>query len=237
MKNENYNSVTLNTDTSVENEEDMKASLDAVEQSEKEIAELDKPELFSQKDETEEKTEEKQEAEDESVEDDDDVEEMSFEDMAAEFEANGTLSDESFKALEDMGIPRSYVDQYLAGLDAQREVVESKAYAMAGGKENYESMLEWAGNNLADEAIDEFNEAVNSLDAKVRDAAIQRLVSTYQEEVGTGGNLLMGGAPKSGVDAYSSFEQLVADQSDPRYDNDPAFREAVLRKLSRSNLS
>ena len=38
------------------------------------------------------------------------------------------------------------------------------------------------------------------------------------------------------ADVFRSQAQLVAAMSDPRYDNDPAYRQEVIAKLDRSDL-
>jgi hypothetical protein len=43
------------------------------------------------------------------------------------------------------------------------------------------------------------------------------------------------GAPQQ-VDAFRSQAEVVQAMADPRYDNDPAYRNDVFEKLSRSNI-
>ena len=50
------------------------------------------------------------------------------------------------------------------------------------------------------------------------------------------GELLTGrGAPEQ-QDVFRSQAEVVAAMGDPRYDNDPAYRDDVFNKLSRSNI-
>ena len=48
--------------------------------------------------------------------------------------------------------------------------------------------------------------------------------------------MLTGSAPKSSRDQFRSQAELVRAMDDSRYDNDPAYRQDVMRKLERSNL-
>ena len=58
----------------------------------------------------------------------------------------------------------------------------------------------------------------------------------YGDAVGKDGNLLTGrGASKESA-TFRSQAELVQAMSDPRYDNDPAYRQDVMRKLENSDL-
>ena len=46
--------------------------------------------------------------------------------------------------------------------------------------------------------------------------------------------MLSGKAPVESKDAFRSQAELVAAMSDTRYDKDPAYRQDVMQKLSRS---
>ena len=48
--------------------------------------------------------------------------------------------------------------------------------------------------------------------------------------------MLSGKPPQSAGDVFNSQAQVVEAMSDPRYDNDPAFRQDVMNKLERSNI-
>ena len=66
--------------------------------------------------------------------------------------------------------------------------------------------------------------------------AVAGLKSQYEEVNGYEGRMLSGkGAPQQ-VDAFRSQAEVVQAMADPRYDNDPAYRNDVFEKLSRSNI-
>jgi hypothetical protein len=66
--------------------------------------------------------------------------------------------------------------------------------------------------------------------------AIQALSYRFNDAVGYEGQLLTGTASRS-VDAYRSQAEVVRAMSDPRYENDPAYRQDVYDKLERSSLN
>ena len=63
------------------------------------------------------------------------------------------------------------------------------------------------------------------------------LMATYQENVGYEGRMLSGrNAPDvGGLQPFRSQAQVVAAMSDPRYDNDPAYRADIAARLEISN--
>jgi hypothetical protein len=63
--------------------------------------------------------------------------------------------------------------------------------------------------------------------------AVQALASRYGDSsVGTQGELVGGRAPATTSKGYRSQAEVVADMHDPRYDNDPAYRDDVMQKLA-----
>ena len=54
-----------------------------------------------------------------------------------EFTEKGELSEDTLNNLEKMGLPKSYVDNYIAGLEAQSQAFEQTAYNATGGEENF----------------------------------------------------------------------------------------------------
>ena len=65
---------------------------------------------------------------------------------------------------------------------------------------------------------------------------VDALKSAYESANGYEGRMLTGKAAETKGDVFKSQAQLVAAMSDPRYDNDPAYRADVVEKLNRSDL-
>ncbi len=107
---------------------------------------------------------------------------------------------------------------------------------MAGGKEGYNTMVSWASENFDAEEVNMYDTVMDSGDPAAIYFAVQSLVSRYGEANGSDGELLSGTAAANTVDAFKSQAELVAAMSDPRYDNDPAYREALLHKLDKSDI-
>lgn len=107
---------------------------------------------------------------------------------------------------------------------------------LAGGEEQYQQMLSWAGDNLSEEEIDMYDSVMDSGDPAACFFAIQALMARYGEGTGVDGELLTGSDPVSTAEGFRSQQELVAAMSDPRYENDPAYRADVINKLENSDL-
>ena len=89
------------------------------------------------------------------------------------FENDGTLSEETYNALEKAGLPRDLVDSYAAGQQALLQSEEAQIQSVANGQ--YDAMAEWANENLPQEEIDAFDEAVTGGTVQQAKLAVQGL--------------------------------------------------------------
>jgi len=104
-----------------------------------------------------------------------------------------------------------------------------------GGEAAYQQMLTWAGDNLDQAKLEAFNDIVESGNATAVQIAVAGMKSEYETSEGYEGRMLTGKAAKT-TDAFRSQQEVVRAMADPRYDNDPAYRQDVYDKLERSNV-
>jgi hypothetical protein len=108
--------------------------------------------------------------------------------------------------------------------------------SIAGGDDEYGSMMRWAADNLSQKEIDRYDAVMDTGDKNAMTFAVEALFSRYQDAVGVDGQLLTGKASANVKDVFRSQAEVVRAMSDPRYDTDPAYRQDVFAKLERSNL-
>ena len=108
--------------------------------------------------------------------------------------------------------------------------------ASVGGTEEYQSMIQWASENLSEQEVSMYDTVMDRGDPLAMFFAVQALNARYQDAIGYDGELLTGQSPRNTSDVFRSQAELVAAMSDPRYDKDPAYRADVADKLDRSNL-
>ena len=107
----------------------------------------------------------------------------------------------------------------------------------AGGEQEYSNLLNWASQNLPKSTVDAFDTLCDSGDVQSIQLAVSGIKAQYENANGYEGRMLSGKPPRSSGDVFNSQAQVVEAMSDPRYDNDPAFRQEVMNKLERSNIN
>ena len=159
------------------------------------------------------------------------------------YKNNGQISQEMHDQLTGAGIAKEAVDAYLAGraqdMGMNSQIAQTdinSIYQSVGGEQQYKSLMTWASQNLSQDSINSFDNLVNTGDPNSIQLAVNGLVAQYQNDNGYEGRMLTGKAAKTNTDVYQSQAQLVEAMADPRYDRDPAYREAVREKLDRSDL-
>lgn len=160
---------------------------------------------------------------------------LDFTKFEREYIANGDLSESSYKELEKVGITKKHVEAYLRGNEALMQQTITEITDMAGGMEGYRSVIQWAADNLPEEEIAAYNEAMNSGNKPLIKMAVSGLVSRYRASEGSEPELVKGRAPaaRSGA-GFASKEEMIAAMSDPRYGKDNAYTREVERKTGAS---
>ena len=163
-----------------------------------------------------------------------------------EFAESGKLTPETLAAFNSMS-SQDLVEAYMkvqaslpdevteaTSIDITNAAVnEVKNYA--GGEKVYQDVVNWAGENLNQGAIDAFDSIVGTGNVDAIKLAVNGLKAQYETANGYEGRMITGKAPTATKDAFRSQAELVKAMSDKRYDNDPAYRQDVIEKLERSD--
>ena len=161
---------------------------------------------------------------------------LNMDSLAEEYAKDGKLADNSYKSLEKAGIPKEYVDRFIAGQQAIADQQSASVKNMVGGAESYDAMSEWAGNNLSETEKQAYNTAVNSKDLEAVKLAVVGLKARYAQATGSEPKLVEGKASPSGEQGFDSWAQVTQAMSDPRYSKDPAYQAEVKNKLANSKI-
>ena len=167
-------------------------------------------------------------------------------DASAEYWNNGeSLTPETIEKFSSMS-SKDLVDAYIeitknnpqAATAQQVDISDAEVNQIqnsVGGEGKYNDLVNWASNNLQQNEIDTFDSIVNSGNSTAIQLAVAGLKSRYETANGYEGRMLTGNSAPS-TDTFRSQQELVAAMGDPRYDNDPAYRQDVIEKLDRSDL-
>lgn len=179
------------------------------------------------------------EKEDVQAEPEETPEESWLDEAYASIRESGELSERLTQQISDMnGMDVFKAMQETIQQPTSRDLSESEVnsvYNSVGGQEQYSNMINWAQQNLSENEVGAFDSIIESGNMDQINLAIQGLNSRYTDAVGQDGTLLQG-KPASAQSTYRSQQELIQAMNDPRYDDDPAYRQDVLDKLDRSNL-
>ena len=187
--------------------------------------------------------EEEEESNEESV--DVSAGEVLITDASQEFAETGEVSAETmekFSSMSSQELVEAYIQMRGNNPEPTPQVADLSNSEVnyiknqAGGEDSYNSLVSWASENLPEQYVAAFDNIVDSGNMEAITIAVAGLKSQYEQVNGYEGRMLSGkGAPQQ-VDAFRSQAEVVQAMADPRYDNDPAYRNDVFEKLSRSNI-
>ena len=158
-------------------------------------------------------------------------------------ESQTELTPETVKAISEAD-PSKLAEMYLEYRSQQESSQQTSTMTdqdvnglkgLVGGEKNYNEMLGWASQNLSDQDIEMYDAVMELGNPAAARFAIEALAYRYQESNGVEPDLVQGKSPGVGG-AFRSQAEVVQAMSDPRYDNDPAYRRDVMQKLERSNI-
>ena len=199
-------------------------------------------------------SDEKGESEPEQTEETEELPEISpqvqlITDASLEFNEKGEIGAETLEKFQEMSsqdLVSAYMEmQSIAAKAPAPESPESPDLTdaevnsiknSAGGEQEYSNLLNWAEQNLPRSTVDAFDALCDTGDVNAIQLAVSGIKAQYENANGYEGRMLSGKPPRSSGDVFNSQAQVVEAMSDPRYDNDPAFRQEVMNKLERSNI-
>lgn len=170
-----------------------------------------------------------------------------IQEASAEYYSNGgQLSEETiakFGELSSQELVQAYLQmQANAPEEQQVEQVDLSEKEVnfiqnsVGGEQAYAQLVGWAAENLPADYVEAFDSVVESGNVQAIQLAVAGLRAQYESSVGYEGRMLSGKAGTQQVDAFRSQAEVVRAMSDPRYEQDPAYRQDVFDKLERSNI-
>lgn len=157
--------------------------------------------------------------------------------VEAHFLEKGEIPADTYEKMEKVGISKEMVDEFVQFRVQQADLARDEVLRPFGGTEAVTGMVDWASKNWTEAQANSFNDAVNSGDKARIELAVKALKADYDKKNGVRPSLVTPSAktvPNGGT--FASIQELMAAQNDPRYKADPAYRDAVIQKLSRSSL-
>ena len=168
---------------------------------------------------------------------------VDYQGMNTKWQETGKLEDDDYKALEGAGFSKDMVEAYLDGVqyraeqDSQLAAKEVAAIKNEfGGEQVYTEMIQWAAGNLDKGEVDAFNSMLKTSNPHQIRIAVAGIQAAYMNNAPREPKLVGGRAAKADTTKFKSTAQVVAAMNDERYATDPAYRQEVQEKLSRSKV-
>ena len=168
---------------------------------------------------------------------------VDYQGMNTKWQETGKLEDDDYKALEGAGFSKDMVEAYLDGVqyraeqDSQLAAKEVAAIKNEfGGEQVYTEMITWAAANLDKGEVDAFNNMLKTSNPHQIRIAVAGIQAAYMNNAPREPKLVGGRAARADTTKFKSTAQVVAAMNDERYATDPAYRQEVQEKLSRSKV-
>lgn len=152
-----------------------------------------------------------------------------------EYDKTGTLSEESYKALEKAGYNKQLVDAIISGWQAQTDSFYDGVIESAGGQEEYNKITTFVSNQ-SQAAVDAFNNIVANADLNTIKAYLQGVKAQMIAKYGTNNPTLTGGGAAKKVQGFSDQNEMIQAMSDKRYGRDAKYTKEVEKKLAVSSI-
>ena len=193
--------------------------------------------------------EEEFEDQDQEAEEDQEIEyseaERAIREASEEHYSEDGLSEETYNQLAQFD-SQELLDTYLKLQQQQQDAPQTAdlsesdvnaIYGFAGGAEEYNTITEWAGQNMDPSFVNAYDRVVESGDPASIQLALAGLMATYYENNGYEGRMYSGGRGEvENAPAFRSQAEVIEAMNDPRYETDPAYRQDVFDALERSNI-
>lgn len=156
---------------------------------------------------------------------------FNYDELQQEFMSQGNLSPETREKLVRAGIPEEAIDAHISAFSIQAEKVRDEVASVVGSRDELESVIKWAGENLDTDEIT----AINSVtDLAVMKIIVKDLKSRMEDLEGVTPDYVTGSAGVVTTNLYESKQQMMDAINDPRYSKDEAYRKKVGEIISAS---
>ena len=174
-----------------------------------------------------------------------DAEVETYTKYAESFEKNGALSEAEYAELAEAGYDKATVDKEIEAYKEQQEfqkykqekVLNDILAPLGGGKEKFQEVAMWANESKPVEEVKAFNEALATANTVAKQAMLRGLYAEYAASAGNNDTILHTSQPQVlPSKGYKTQEEFFKDIDSPEYKNNPAYRAAIEKKMSVSNI-
>jgi hypothetical protein len=155
-----------------------------------------------------------------------------FDKALSELETNGKLSEETYSKLSEAGYPKAVIDGYIKAAEIVERNFETAVYNLAGNKEEYTKVIEWAFNNASKSEQKAYDDALERGDLQTAKLYVDSFMNRMRNVRGKG-NVRVPGAPAPSVtvEGFETKKDLTKATSDPRYGRDAKYTKEIQNRI------
>ena len=156
-----------------------------------------------------------------------------FTSFSKEYNETGTLTEDTYKALETKGLSKQVVDAYIEGQKALADNKAQKLLNYVGGADAYNGLITWAKANYNPEQASAFDTALFS----GNEASVQEQIDLLNYRMSKAGTVRIDGTSSSGnggLKPFASKSEWQAAVSHAHYGRDAAYTKMVDGRYLRS---
>jgi len=151
--------------------------------------------------------------------------------LQSEFDENGDITEETRKELEKVGITKEILDSYIEGRWAIVERQMDEIANSIGGKDTFDSVINWARANLSEEEKAVYS---NIHDPALIKIAVRDLKNRMEGSDGVIPQQITGSESASSGDYFQSMAEIEEAINNPKYAKDEVYRQKVAQKITAS---
>lgn len=155
-----------------------------------------------------------------------------------EYSTYGALSKQTMADLAQAGYPKEVVEGFLATQQVLENNFTQEVFKAAGGEKEYTNLVQWAGANMSPASVSAFNKAIDSNNLEAIKLMLDGMRARRNAVMGTRNPSLLGGAStgrSTNNKGFANKQEMIQAMSDPRYNTDRAYNQAVVNKLLNSH--
>lgn len=157
-------------------------------------------------------------------------------DLEKTYTEKGELTAEQLQNLEKAGYPKSVVDAYIRGMEAEYDRLARHVVESAGGQEEFIKLQTFASQQNADYKK-MWNDTMNSGNIMAIQTMLRGIKADMVQTMGSSNPTIMGASGAVSTDAgFNSKQEMVTAMADPRYGKDKAYTREIEQKVINSKL-
>lgn len=157
---------------------------------------------------------------------------IDFNQLQEEYKQNNGFTEETKQKLQKIGITEDVVNCYIEGQKARAEQEINKLAECVGGRESFDEILKWTAKNVDKAEIEAINKVTDPAIVKIILKDLQGRMVAKEGKLPSYVNDTAGGNAKPEV--FESQLEMREAILDPRYQKDEVYRKKVMKKISAS---